>query len=1078
MSENNGRGAGVFANEIDVSQPGGITPSGVPAAIIGTSRTGPAFVPITVPSINEFTARFGDIDSTKFGAMALREWLANRSAGTFVRVLGAGDGKKKSTTTTDADPNAGKTTRAGWVVGQQLVQQNGNLGDNQYIQTVGHAGQFTLGRTYMLGCFMSESSTSTNKLFTGAGIGANASANFSTKPILRGIVMAPSGVTLTLSGCDYADNTPDTGSPTALAGGTLGDVAKTDPNDAAMAPVDNFVMLLNNFKPNGSYNSIITASFDPLSDGYFTSRLNTDPTKIEQAGHLLYSHFNVYTSQAAVTGGMSRLNYTGSAEAVIASTGKGWNVAFLLTSSEARNSGSAQDLTRTNDSGIVGSAGRPNFEGFEDKFKHAQGPWVISQDFGEGPLNLFKFHTLADGSGFDPYNDVAKDDLLPNQVKVSIQNIKAVELKNRTPGNEYGSFDVLVRKINDNDKDFSAFEKFSNVSIDPTSDRFIGRVIGDMNVFYDFEKATRAQKIAVTGRYPNRSQYIRVEIADSVQKGRTSMDPSALPLGFRGPNHLVTSGSGILAPVADIGNGHASSDIHRFSGATLALRRDAMQEVVQPPVPFRDHIGVGLPDTINFNPDFDFYWGVQFTRKAILNQPNADRRFEDSIYSLTKYYPNYQTNLLNVVVGNNPGATDIGGTILDCDRFDNNRFTLERVQVVTQSESGALDIPDMNEAQAFRYRRNGVLADLTLRNSSKQTGRMLNVDKDFVPGANATKLLKFSFFLQGGFNGTNLFNTEKSNLSDVAARREYDDSSNQGGINGPTVVAYRKATDILAEHANVDIQLLAIPGLRLPAITDYAIDAMEDRFDALYVMDIEEKDTNNSFVTGSASLLDVGFTTQRFGDRGLDSSFAAAYFPDVFMTDTTTGLQSKVPATVAAMATFGLNDTLGYPWFAPAGFSRGVVRNALRAAVALTSTDNNDLAANDINPIIDVKAQGTVVYGQRTLFKAQSALDRINVRRLLIDVRRRVKKVANTMLFEPNRAETLARFSAAVNPILRTIQQQQGVDRFRVQIDSSTTTQADVENNTIRGKIFLQPTKSVDFIELDFVVSNTLDTRA
>jgi len=113
-----------------------------------------------------------------------------------------------------------------------------------------------------------------------------------------------------------------------------------------------------------------------------------------------------------------------------------------------------------------------------------------------------------------------------------------------------------------------------------------------------------------------------------------------------------------------------------------------------------------------------------------------------------------------------------------------------------------------------------------------------------------------------------------------------------------------------------------------------------------------------------------------------------------------------------------------------------------------------------------------VVFGQKTLQAAQSALDRVNVRRLLIDVRRKVRSVANTLLFEPNRADTLARFSSAVNPILLQIQQQQGLDRFKVQIDTSTTTQADVENNTIRGKIFLQPTRSVEFISLDFVVTN------
>ena len=127
----------------------------------------------------------------------------------------------------------------------------------------------------------------------------------------------------------------------------------------------------------------------------------------------------------------------------------------------------------------------------------------------------------------------------------------------------------------------------------------------------------------------------------------------------------------------------------------------------------------------------------------------------------------------------------------------------------------------------------------------------------------------------------------------------------------------------------------------------------------------------------------------------------------------------------------------------------------------------------DINPITSFpNSNGVVVFGQKTLQQAQSALDRVNVRRLLIDIRRKVRSVANTIIFEPNRDSTLARFSSAVQPILARVQAQQGLDRYRVIIDSSTTTQLDVENNTVRGKIFLQPTRAVEFISLDFVVTN------
>ena len=139
----------------------------------------------------------------------------------------------------------------------------------------------------------------------------------------------------------------------------------------------------------------------------------------------------------------------------------------------------------------------------------------------------------------------------------------------------------------------------------------------------------------------------------------------------------------------------------------------------------------------------------------------------------------------------------------------------------------------------------------------------------------------------------------------------------------------------------------------------------------------------------------------------------------------------------------------------------------------LNRTNLDDLYEVDINPLTSFPdSNGVVVFGQKTLLAAQSALDRVNVRRLLIEVRRRVRRIANTILFEPNRETTLARFSAAVNPVMQQIQAQRGLDRYKVQIDTTTTTQADVENNTIRGKIYLQPTRSLEFVSLDFVVTN------
>jgi phage tail sheath protein FI len=147
--------------------------------------------------------------------------------------------------------------------------------------------------------------------------------------------------------------------------------------------------------------------------------------------------------------------------------------------------------------------------------------------------------------------------------------------------------------------------------------------------------------------------------------------------------------------------------------------------------------------------------------------------------------------------------------------------------------------------------------------------------------------------------------------------------------------------------------------------------------------------------------------------------------------------------------------------------------SVVETQVKLNRDNLDSLYDADINPVTSFPhTEGVVVFGQKTLLRTQSSLDRVNVRRLLIELRRRVRRVANNFIFEPNRETTLARFSAQVNPILRQIQQQQGVERFLVKIDTTTTTQNDVENNTLRGKIFLQPTRSVEFISLDFVIAN------
>jgi hypothetical protein len=572
--------------------------------------------------------------------------------------------------------------------------------------------------------------------------------------------------------------------------------------------------------------------------------------------------------------------------------------------------------------------------------------------------------------------------------------------------------------------------------MDPNNQRFIGKVIGDIHTYYDFDREQGSQKLVVEGSYPNVSSYIRVEIPDTVIS--QEVPASALPHGFKGMWHLVTSGSDFLAPVGE--------------------NADVIVGAKQPPVPMRKKIAVGVGSGVRVAGYL--HWGTQFEANSNIIEPNKDGYADNNMPSHVKYFPMYHTDFANAWVGDNTGMPDANGTVYDADLFNRNAFTLENVQVITASSG----MPDPNLWTSASYVRDG---------SSVSTGYRFMKATDLADST-TRRFAKFTFPLQGGFDGVNIFDHNKSKLNDTAAVREMLFSTTQYGPNGPTVAAYRKALDILGEVADVDVQVLAIPGIREPGVTDYAIDTVENRFDALYLMDIQQLDVNGNVITGSTDIPSVTLTSNRFANRVLDTSFGAAYYPDLVMADPGTGANIVVPPTVSVLGAFALNDKVAYPWFAPAGFTRGALSDVVEAQVKLSRVNLDTLYAANINPITTVPGSvAPVIYGQKTILARASALDRVNVRRLLIEIRRRVRTVSNTILFEPNRASTLARFSSLVDPILKQIQAQQGVDRYKVKIDTTTTTQADIENNTIRGKIFVQPTRSIEFVSLDFVVTNT-----
>jgi phage tail sheath protein FI len=999
MSQLTFKSPGVSTREIDLSQPTRQQPSGTPAGVIGTARRGPAFVPVTVATFRDYVTKFGNTDGESFGPLAMSEWLRNASAGTYVRLLGIGDGKIRQ----EAGTNAGRVNNAGFVVGNPLVsEETDQIANNPNVL---NGIDLSKGRTYFLGCLMKDSPGST--LFKDAGIDT---ATVST-PVIRAVLLAAQGVEIKLE----ADNEG------TLINASLGDVSATG----------TFKVILENHKPSESFASVIESSFDPKAPNSISKVFNTDPANYQQAGHLLYAYYDISPELAEISN-----------QGVVTNpSSAGIRAAFALTSRIEHNVGTA---------GADDRVGIPNFEGFEDRYRTAFSPWVTSQTLGDGSRNLFKFHALDDGqAGSDTF-------------KITLENIQASTNEN----NLYGTFDVLVRRFDDSDRDPIVLESFRGLSLDPRSDRFILRAIGDMHMYYDLDKQLAGQKLVVDGTYPNVSNFIRVEGSEELQDG--VLNPEAMPMGFRGLHHLVTAGSSANPIEGDDALASIlTGDVP--DGATVNVNL-IFQNVKQPPVPMRSNLATGTGNGRNVLSRLT--WGVQFDQLDSIVEPNKNTVLEESLRSFVRYMPYYHTTAQNPWVGDNEGTPDLGGSVLDADRFNNNAFSLNRIAVIVDSNNK----PDPDQWASATYVRDGVLpASLVDRDGNEKTAATNEIrflTSDDLKHLPSRRYLKFTLPLQGGFDGVNVFDEQKAKFTNLAVYREFEDEVGQGGPEGPTISAYRKALRVMEEKSDVDIKLLAIPGIRHQSVNDFAIDSVERRFDAMYIMDVEQFDKFANLVKQDEQNVNVNFTAQAHASKNYDTSFAAAYFPDVIMTDPAVGTEVKCPPSVAVLGAMAFNDRVAHPWFAPAGFNRGALATVTETSVKLNRSNMDDLYEVDINPITAFPDTGVVVFGQKTLLASQSALDRVNVRRLLIEIRRRVRAVANTLLFEPNREETLARFRNAVTPILSLVQAQQGVERFSVQIDATTTTQADVENNTIRGKIFVQPTKSVEFVSLDFVVTN------
>jgi hypothetical protein len=330
-----------------------------------------------------------------------------------------------------------------------------------------------------------------------------------------------------------------------------------------------------------------------------------------------------------------------------------------------------------------------------------------------------------------------------------------------------------------------------------------------------------------------------------------------------------------------------------------------------------------------------------------------------------------------------------------------------------------------------------------------------------------TSFRKFTMPVFGGFDGWDIYrNTRTNGDAYIFGKTTY--AANHlanGGVFSPTVgnsdyYAYLQGIETYANPEAVDINLFSTPGINWfdhSSLVTQAVDVIEnDRADSLYVINAPNFTTADEAIGG-------------LDDLGLDSNYSATYWPWIQVRDTDNATQLYIPPTGEVLKNIALTDNVSYPWFAPAGYSRGLV-NAIKAQKKLTLDERDDLYKARINPIATFSDTGTIIWGNKTLQVRESALDRINVRRLLLRARKLISAVAVRLLFEQNDDQVRQEFLRLVNPILESIKKERGLFDFRVTVSNDPE---DIDANTLRGKIYVKPTRALEFIDVEFIITPT-----
>lgn len=653
--------------------------------------------------------------------------------------------------------------------------------------------------------------------------------------------------------------------------------------------------------------------------------------------------------------------------------------------------------------------------------------WFFSQDLNivNAAINTFQPEKMT--KLFRIW-DLETGEWAGRNLKISVQDIKA----STNPSDPYGVFTVVVRKASDSDNAPIILEQFSSCTLNPNSNDYIAKKIGDKYTTWDDTE----RRYREYGNYNNQSRFIRVEMNADVDAG--AINPTLLPFGVYGPPRFKGFALG------NIGTSPLS-----YGGSTVAGGYYAKAFVK----------GKGSIDRTNV-PGTWFMNGTGSAFTGSFKFPAPCLRsssFGGGLANPTEVYWGLDTSISTTSTRFDPGYVDMVRPLPSgFDSYDADYTYTEYSWIFT--------LDDLS----------GSAANVTYLSGSRASGKSITASGSYESVLSA-KYDRFTSPMFGGFDGL-----------DVLEKEPFCNRVLNASTSELTNYAYnsvKRAIDSIADPEVVEGNILTVPGVTQEALTSHVLTVSQNRGDMLGIIDLKggfQPNTENNYGDSSATNSgDVDTVISNLRARGINNSYGCAYYPWVQVRDTINDTILWVPQSVVALGVMASSEKNSELWFAPAGFNRGGLSEGaaglpvIGVRQKLTSKERDKLYEANINPIASFPSNGIVIFGQKTLQVTQSALDRINVRRMLIYVKKEISRFAKSILFDSNNKVTWNRFIGKAEPFLRSVKIRFGLSDYKLVLDETTTTPDLIDRNILYAKIFLKPERAIEYIGIDFNITST-----